>query len=90
MNTSNGRGYSISFTARAVATVTDCKTLKNEGKDGYPRGFVSSTTGLVKVRLTGAEADENIYTLAGAHMMYEVETLYDDGAVPITDIMLFW
>ncbi|MHA1169011.1 MAG: hypothetical protein ACTSRU_14375 [Candidatus Hodarchaeales archaeon] len=53
-------------------------------------GFVSKSTGMVKVHLTDMKEPEEIYVIAGAHNIYNVKTMMVGSDVPITDIMLFW
>jgi len=59
----------------------------NKGK--MATGFVSKTTGMVTAKLTENAEPGELYIIAGAHNIYNVETMMD-GDVPITDIMLFW
>ena len=82
-NWRNGTGNSID----KVEWPTETTTYTD---DTRPRGFVSKADGLVKVTLASMDTPTTLFTVAGAHMMYDVTTIHDDGAVAITDIMMFW
>ena len=83
-NKLSGTGNSISRTE--FPTVTTEYT----GTDGYPRGFKVATTGKVKIKLPDDDTFIETYCVAGAYNNYEIAVIYGDGAVPITDIEVYF
>jgi len=92
MSKENGRdGTGKSIVAVNFPTATTATEGLGGKSDGAScRGFVSSVDGSVKVLLTGMDVFVEIPVLAGVYNLFSVDTIYDDGAVAITNIMLFW